>query len=81
MEKECDTIISEYLQADLNKRLHMFLSYRDLRKDFMEIECDQAPGLLEKGAPGVRRPVAFRRICSRLAAAARCWMVVIGWKS
>jgi hypothetical protein len=65
MENGCDTIISEYRRADLNKRLHMYLSYRDLRKDFMEIESDQVPGFLEKGAPGASKPATFRKNCSR----------------
>ena len=71
MNNDCDTIISEYRRGDLNKRLHMFLSYRDLRMDFMEIECDQVPCLLEKGAPGASKPVTFRKICNRLAVAVK----------
>ena len=36
--KEEKEIISEYLEADLNDRITMFLHYRELRQGFAEID-------------------------------------------
>ncbi len=33
-----DMILAEYREADLNKKLHLFLEFADLRKDFQEID-------------------------------------------
>jgi len=63
-----NTIISEYRQADENERLHLFLNYRDLRMDFMEIEYEQVPDLFEKDPPVHRKPAVFRRLCTGVAA-------------
>jgi len=38
MEKEMDILI-EYGEADINKKLHLFLQFPDLRSGFQEIEC------------------------------------------
>lgn len=33
-----EDILLEYEKADMNKRLHLFLQFRDIRNDFLEIE-------------------------------------------
>jgi len=33
-----EEILSEYEKGDMNKRLHLFLQFRDLRREFLEIE-------------------------------------------
>jgi hypothetical protein len=38
MMKTAEEMLKEYEEADSNKRLHMFLQYRDLRHSFQEIE-------------------------------------------
>jgi hypothetical protein len=37
VEQEIDIFI-QYGEADMNKRLHLFLQFRDLRRGFQEIE-------------------------------------------
>jgi hypothetical protein len=36
-----EDILLEYEKGDMNKRLHLFLQFRDLRKDFQEIELKE----------------------------------------
>jgi hypothetical protein len=36
-----EEILSEYEKGDMNKRLHLFLQLRDLRKDFLEIKLKE----------------------------------------
>ena len=36
-----EEVLSEYEKGDMNKRLHLYLFFRDLRKDFMEIELKE----------------------------------------
>ena len=36
-----EEILSEYEKGDMNKRLHLYLFFRDLRKDFLEIEFNE----------------------------------------
>ena len=38
-----DTILNHYESADETERLHLFLSHRDLREAFMQIEMSQGP--------------------------------------
>ena len=65
-------VIEAYAQADEEQRLYMFLSYRDFRKAFMEIEA--ADG--KKGTAEALKPKAVSgRDTSLRRAAACCW----GW--
>ena len=41
--KEVEKILESYQKADFNKRLNLFLEYRHLRKEFMEIELEEKP--------------------------------------
>lgn len=36
-----EDILLEYEKGDMNKRLHLFLQFRDLRKDFQEIDLKE----------------------------------------
>jgi hypothetical protein len=36
-----EEILSEYEKGDGDKRLHLFLQFRDLRKEFLEIELKE----------------------------------------
>ncbi len=36
-----EDILVEYEKADMNKRLHLFLQFRDLRNDFLEVELKE----------------------------------------
>ena len=45
MNGKTGSLLEDYRQADLTKRLHLFLEYPDLRADFTEIERQaSAPG-------------------------------------
>jgi hypothetical protein len=49
MEQEIDILI-EYGEADMNKRLHFFLQFPDLRKGFQEIERKELSPQLESAS-------------------------------
>lgn len=38
MNGKAESLLEDYRQADFNKRLHLFLEYRELRTEFMQIE-------------------------------------------
>ena len=39
--RKIEEILSEYGKGDMNKRLHLYLFFRDLRKEFLEIELKE----------------------------------------
>ena len=41
MQKDPEAILLEYKDADTDRRLHMFLAYRDLRSQFRAIDCSE----------------------------------------
>ena len=41
MQKDPEAILLEYKDADVNRRLHMFLAYRELRNQFRAIDCSE----------------------------------------
>ena len=41
MRKDPEAILLEYKDADVNRRLHMFLAYRELRDQFKAIDCSE----------------------------------------
>jgi len=46
---DASTIIDEYRNADSEKRLHLFLSHRSLRDEFLEIDqSDASVGFAKK---------------------------------
>lgn len=44
MQKDPDSILLEYKDADVDRRLHMFLGYRELRDQFRAIDCSETDG-------------------------------------
>jgi hypothetical protein len=50
-EQEIEILI-QYGEADMSKRLHLFLQFPDLRKDFQEIERKQLT--VRTGSPSLR---------------------------
>ena len=45
-----NTIIDRYREADEEERLNLFLSYRDLRNDFIAIQLQEYQGKKRKAA-------------------------------
>lgn len=41
MQKNQEAILLEYRDADIDRRLHMFLAYRELRGQFRAIDCSE----------------------------------------
>lgn len=41
--RSVEEILLKYEHADMDERIWLFLTYRDLRSDFMEIELNPAP--------------------------------------
>ena len=41
--RDIESILKEYQQADANKRLDMFMAYRELREEFQRIDHEEAP--------------------------------------
>ncbi len=41
MQKAPEAILLEYKDADVDRRLHMFLGYRELRDQFRTIDCSE----------------------------------------
>ena len=41
MQKNPKAILLEYKDADVDRRLHMFLAYRELRDQFRAIDCSE----------------------------------------
>ncbi len=67
-----EDILEAYGRADEEQRLYLFLSHRDHRQAFMEIDtADARPAVAQAKSPGAvsGRDTSFRR------AAACCW----GW--
>lgn len=50
--KEEKEILSDYLEADLNDRIVMFLHYRELRPNFAEVDQVKRAMLLESKESG-----------------------------
>ena len=53
MKKDPEAILLEYKDADIDRRLHMFLSYRELRDRFMAIDCSDTGDqwMVDKASP------------------------------
>jgi hypothetical protein len=39
--RKIEEILSEYKKGDMNKRLHLYLFFRELRDEFLEIELKE----------------------------------------
>jgi hypothetical protein len=62
--REEESIIAEYREGGFGKRLDLYLGYRSLRKEFLEIDRSEIPALLKNQA---RRP-GFRSAFKQLVA-------------
>ena len=70
--KSTNAVLEAYAGADEEQRLYLFLSHRECRQEFMEIDLGAGPGAQaesEKPKASQRRGASLRR------AAACCW----GW--
>ncbi len=70
--KSKNAVLEAYTRADEEQRLFLFLSYRECRQEFMEIDLAAGAGAqaeVEKPKASQRRGASLRR------AAACCW----GW--
>jgi hypothetical protein len=62
-----NTIIDRYREANEEERLNLFLSYRDLRNDFIAIQLQEYQGKKRKVAQRRYRPIdACTSLVSRL---------------
>ena len=62
-----NTIIERYREADEEERLNLFLSYRDLRNDFIAIQLQEYQGKKRKAAQLQYRPIdSWTSLVSRL---------------
>ena len=52
-----NTIIDRYREADEEERLNLFLSFRDLRNDFIAIQLKEYQGKNRKAAQLRYRPI------------------------
>ena len=68
-----DEILSEYRQADENKRLHLFLNYRDFRERFMEIEIANEQDSLPVKVRCDPMPVTIKNLILHMAVAIMSW--------
>ena len=51
MKKDLEAILLEYKNTDVNRRLHMFLAYRELRDQFRAIDCSETRDEQTVGRP------------------------------
>jgi len=62
-----NTIIDRYREANEEERLNLFLSFRDLRNDFIAIQLKECEGKNRKAAQLRYRPInACASLVSRL---------------
>jgi hypothetical protein len=64
---QLDQIVNAYIEADEERRLYMYLSYRSLRDRFIEIDLSEAP------LPAARPVLEKKRSVKRLP------RVCFGW--
>ena len=69
MKNNMEDIVVEYRKADLQKRLHLFLTYRDLRSDFMDLEKKERPLRYPAASMSLKSPGVCQRLFTRLAGA------------
>ena len=67
MDSERLRIVAEYRQADMARRLDMFMRYRDLRRDFSKIDHLGEPGFERHGIVPARLTARFSELFKRLA--------------
>jgi hypothetical protein len=49
--RDIESILEEYQQADSNKRLDMFMAYRELREEFQRIDHKKEPIIILSKKP------------------------------
>jgi hypothetical protein len=69
MKNNMEDIIVEYKKADLQGRLNLFLTYRDLRRDFMDLEKKERPIHYPATCMSFKSPGVCQRLFTRLAGA------------
>jgi hypothetical protein len=64
--REEKSIIADYREGDFGKRLNLYLGYRSLRKEFLEIDRSEIPALRQNQPrrPGFR--LAFKQFMANL---------------
>ena len=65
-------ILKEYQDANLTKRLHLFLQYRDLRDLFQEIEAGHPSSQSE---PALQETFRVRKHIPRYGGSLRAWVL------
>ena len=65
-------ILKEYQDANLSKRLHLFLQYRDLRDLFQEIEAGY---LSSQSEPAFQETFRVRKCSPGYAGSLRGWLL------
>ena len=63
-EKNMETIVVEYKEGNVERRLHMFLDYPELRQAFMDIDASE--WLLKKPVLDAPSPGPCRRVMRKL---------------
>lgn len=63
-EKNVETIVVEYREGNVERRLHMFLDYPELRQAFMDIDASE--WLKQKPVQEATSPGPCRRVMRRL---------------
>ena len=71
--RDIDSTIEEYRQGDFEKRLNLFLEYRALRSDFVQIDQDEAP------AEGAHRPQPVLTLKTRHQSVFYPFMRLLKW--
>lgn len=60
-------LLDDYRHADFSKRLHLYLQYRELRDEFIEIDQNELPPAMLGSMPGCKRlPMSRNRAFSWL---------------
>ena len=69
MKNNTEDIVVDYKRADLRRRLDLFLTYRDLRQQFMDLEKKERPKHYPAASLSFTSPGVCRRLFTRLAGA------------
>ncbi len=62
-------ILCEYIEGDQTQRLHLFLTYRDLRPQFMDLEKRDSPLHYPVASMSFKSTGVCRRLFTRMAGA------------
>ena len=62
MQRTTGDLLDDYRRADFSKRLHLYLQYRELRHEFIEIDRNELPPATLGNKPEYKR---LPRFCNR----------------